>query len=149
MWTEGFILSTFQVSVCLFLSLQLCLSSAPFFLPGLLVSCVSLFQHWCALFLFLLLFSAFNFFFIPVHCTCMCACLVMWLFPTPWTVACQASLSMGFFRHGNWSALPIPTPGHLPDPGIKPMSFESLILIGSLFTSTPLGKPIVLHKITK
>ena len=41
---------------------------------------------------------------------------------TPWTVACQAPLSMGFSRQEYWSGLPCPSPGDLPDPGIKPAS---------------------------
>ena len=41
---------------------------------------------------------------------------------TPWTVACQALLSMGFSRQEYWSGLPFPSPGNLPDPGIKPRS---------------------------
>ena len=41
---------------------------------------------------------------------------------TPWTVACQATLSMGFSRQGYWSGLPFPSPGNLPDPGIKSRS---------------------------
>ena len=44
---------------------------------------------------------------------------------TLWTVACQASLSMGFPRQEYWSGLPFPSPGDLPDPGIErrsPMS---------------------------
>ena len=44
------------------------------------------------------------------------------LFATPWTVARQAPLSMEFSRQGDWSGLPFPTPGDLPDPEIKPMS---------------------------
>ena len=44
---------------------------------------------------------------------------------TPWTVACQTSLSMGFSRQEYWSELPFPTPGDLPDPGIKPTSPET------------------------
>jgi len=39
---------------------------------------------------------------------------------TPWAVAHQASLSMGFSRQGYRSGLPFPSPGDLPDPGIKP-----------------------------
>ena len=39
---------------------------------------------------------------------------------TPWTVACQLPLSMGFPRQEYWSRLPFPTPGDLPDPRIKP-----------------------------
>ena len=42
------------------------------------------------------------------------------LFAAPWTVACQAPLSMEFFRHEYWSGLPFPTPGNLPNPGIEP-----------------------------
>ena len=43
---------------------------------------------------------------------------------TPWTVTCQAPLSMGFSRREYWSGLPFPSPGDLPDPGIKPGSPE-------------------------
>ena len=41
---------------------------------------------------------------------------------TPWTVAFQAPLTMGFSRQEYWSGLPFPSPGYLPDPGIKPTS---------------------------
>ena len=41
---------------------------------------------------------------------------------TPWTVACQATLSMGFSRQEYWSGLPFPSPGDLPDLGIEPGS---------------------------
>ena len=41
---------------------------------------------------------------------------------TPWTVACQAPLSMEFSRQEYWSGMPFPSPGDLPDPGIKPLS---------------------------
>ena len=41
------------------------------------------------------------------------------LFMTPWMVACQAPLSVGFSRQENWSELPFPSPGDLPDPGIE------------------------------
>ena len=44
------------------------------------------------------------------------------LFATPWTVAYQAPLSMGFSRQEYWSALPFPSPGDLPNPGIEPRS---------------------------
>ena len=46
----------------------------------------------------------------------------VWLFETPWTVACQASLYMEFSRLECESELPFPFPGDLPDPGIKPRS---------------------------
>ena len=41
---------------------------------------------------------------------------------TLWTVAVQASLSMGFLRQEFWNGLPFPPPGDLPDPGIESMS---------------------------
>ena len=44
------------------------------------------------------------------------------IFATILTVAYQAPLSMGFSRQEYWSGLPSPPPGHLPDPGIEPIS---------------------------
>ena len=44
---------------------------------------------------------------------------------TPWTIACQAPLSMGFSRQEYWRRLPCPPPGDLPDPGVKPGSLIS------------------------
>ena len=44
------------------------------------------------------------------------------LFATPWTVAYQAHLSIGFSRQEYWSGLPFPSPGDLPNPGIEPES---------------------------
>ena len=41
-------------------------------------------------------------------------------FVTPWTVACQLPLSIGFPRQEDWSGLPFPSPGDLPDPGSNP-----------------------------
>ena len=59
-------------------------------------------------------------------CVCVCVCVKslsrVRLFVTPWTVAHQAPLSMGFSRQEYWSGLPFPPPGGLPDPGIKPRS---------------------------
>ena len=50
----------------------------------------------------------------------------------PWTVACQALLSVEFSRQGHWSGLPFPSPGGLPDPRIEPVSpalqVDSLLL---------------------
>ena len=43
-------------------------------------------------------------------------------FATPWTIARQAPLSMGFSRQEYWSGLPFPSPGDLPNQGIKPRS---------------------------
>ena len=50
---------------------------------------------------------------------------------TPWTVAHQAPLSLGFPRQEYWSGLPLPSPGDLPDPGIEP---KSPALAGGFFT---------------
>ena len=70
----------------------------------------------------------------------MCAQLLLRirLFVTPWTVALQALLFMGLSRQEYWSMFPFPTPGHLPDTGIKPVSPA---LAGGLFTPEPPGKP--------
>jgi len=43
-------------------------------------------------------------------------------FATPWTVAHQAPLSMGYSRQEDWSGLPFPPPRDLPNPGTKPKS---------------------------
>ena len=49
-------------------------------------------------------------------------------FSTPWTIACQAPLSMGFPRQEYWSGLPFPSPGDLLNPGIKAWQADSLPL---------------------
>ena len=59
-------------------------------------------------------------------------------FVTPWTVARQARLSMGFPRQEYWSGLPLPLPGDLPYPGIKP---RSSALQADPLQSEPPGKP--------
>ena len=71
------------------------------------------------------------------------------LFVTPWTVASQAPLSMGFPRQEYWSRLPCPPPGDLPDPGIKSVSPMSPALEGRLFTTEPLKKPRALWLLSK
>ena len=48
---------------------------------------------------------------------------------TPWTIARQASLSMGFSKQEYWSGLPFPSPGSLPDPGIKPAAPSLWVLV--------------------
>ena len=60
------------------------------------------------------------------------------LFATPWTVACQAPLSMRFFRQEYWNGLPFPTPGDLPIPGIES---RSPTLPEDSLPSQPPGKP--------
>ena len=70
--------------------------------------------------------------------------LSVWLFLTPWTVACQASLSMEFSRQEYRSGLPFPTPRDLPNPGIEPclLQMNSLPLYH-------LGSPLFLCKLKK
>ena len=54
--------------------------------------------------------------------------------PMDWTVAYQASPSMGFSRQEYWSGLPFPSPGDLPDSGIEFVSPVSPALAGEFFT---------------
>ena len=58
---------------------------------------------------------------------------------TPWTVAHEDHLSMEFSRQEYWSGMPLPPPGDLPDPGIKPMPPE---LAGGFFTTEQRGSPL-------
>ena len=76
-------------------------------------------------------------------CVCMCVShsVVSDSSATPWTVARQAPLSMGFSRQEYWSVLPFPSPGDLPNPGIEPMSPA---LAGKFFTTEPPGNPYLL-----
>ena len=55
------------------------------------------------------------------------------LFVTPWTIAYQAPLSMGFSRQEYLSGLSFPSPGDLPDPGIEP---KSPAFAGEFFTTS-------------
>ena len=58
------------------------------------------------------------------------------LFATPWTVACQAPLSVGFSRQKYWSGLPFPPAGDFPNPGIIPVSpqiYQKQASSGELF----------------
>ena len=73
---------------------------------------------------------------ISVH-ACVGVCSV-WLFATLWTIAGQASLSMGFSRQEYWSGVPFPSPGDFPNPGIKP---RCPALAGGFFTTVPCRKP--------
>ena len=63
----------------------------------------------------------------------------VWLFATTWTVAYQAPPSMGFSRQEYWNGLPFPSPGDLPNPGIKP---GSPALQADALPSEPPEKPI-------
>ena len=67
------------------------------------------------------------------------------LFATPWTVALQAPLSMEFSRQEYWSGLPFPSPGDLPNPGLKP---RSPALQADSLPSEPIRKPTDSHRWT-
>ena len=82
-----------------------------------------------------------------VHvCVCVCVCAQplssVQLFATPWTIAHQAPLPMGFFRQENWSGLPFPPPGDLPKPGIK---LTSPSLTDGSLPLSPQGSPRILN----
>ena len=62
------------------------------------------------------------------------------LFSTLWTITCQVPLSMGFSRQEYWSGLPYPSPGALPDSGIKSASLMSPALAGGFFATSATWK---------
>ena len=62
---------------------------------------------------------------------------IVWLFATPWSVAHEATLSMG---QEYWSGFPFPSPGDLPDPGIQPRS--PALEADSLLSETPEKPPV-------
>ena len=66
------------------------------------------------------------------------------LFATPWTVAHQASLSMGSSWQDYWSGLPCSLPGDLPDPG--PVSLTSPALAGKFFTTRATWEAHPMHR---
>ena len=69
-------------------------------------------------------------------CACVLTCFShVQLFVTPWTVACQAPLSMGFSKQEYWSGLPCPPAGDLPNPGTEPEPLMSPALAGGFFTT--------------
>ena len=73
--------------------------------------------------------------------TNICCCLVSKSYPTfgtLWIIAHQALLSMGFPRQGYWSGLLFPSPGDIPNPGIKPVAHALAV---GFFTAEPPGKP--------
>ena len=61
----------------------------------------------------------------------------VWPFATPQTVIHRAPLSMKFSTQEYWSGLPFPSPGDLPDPGIKPTFLVSPALASDFFTTVP------------
>ena len=74
---------------------------------------------------------------------CLVTKLCPTLFVTPWTVARQAPLSVGFPRQEYWSWLPFPSPGDFPYSATEP---ASPTLAGKFFTSESPGMPKILHR---
>ena len=79
------------------------------------------------------------------QCVCVCVCVhsVVSDSGTPWTVAHQVPLSLEFSRQEYWSGVSVPTPGDLPNPGIKPESLASLALAGIFFTTRAAWQALV------
>ena len=76
-----------------------------------------------------------------ITCTCMPSCFSrVQLFATPWTIAPQAPLSVGFSRREHWSVLPSPPSGDLPDPGMKSVSLMSPALAGRFCITSATGE---------
>ena len=75
-----------------------------------------------------------------LHTVSLQSCL---LFVPLWTVACQASLSMGFSRQECWSGSPFPSPGDVPYPGIELAYFTSPALASGFFHQCHLGRYIL------
>ena len=68
---------------------------------------------------------------------------------TLWTIACQATLFMGFSRQEYWSGLPFPLPGDRPRPGIEPVSLMSPALAGGFFTTSATWRDYQLNHIVR
>ena len=73
-------------------------------------------------------------------CVCAKSFSHVRLLATLWTVAHQASLSIGFSKQEYWSGLSCPSPGDLPDPKIEAASPKSLASTGGFFTTSATWK---------
>ena len=116
-----------------------------------------LFFHFMVFFFFQVLYFHVSYFFMITLAIFIFTFSYFWLllllfshsavfdtFVTPWTVAHQVYLSMGFPRQEYWSGLPFPSPGNLPNSGIKPTSLE---LGGRCFTTKPQGSSLLDYKL--
>ena len=104
---------------------------------------------------------------IPCACVCVCVCVCMCvcirahthaqslshvrLFATSWTIDHQAPPSIGFPRQEYWSGLPLPSPGDLPDPGIKLISPARVCCVGRqiLYRLSHLRSPALIECVEK
>ena len=79
-------------------------------------------------------------------CVCVSCSVVSNSFATPWTIARRAPLCMEFSRKEYWSGCQFPSPGDLPDSGIK---LRSLALQVDSLLSEPPGKPLLFKKLSR
>ena len=86
--------------------------------------------------------AIYSFIALNVHAQSLSHILV---FVTPWTVAHHAPLSLAFPRQEHWNGLPFPSPGDLPNPGIKPESPAAPALADRFVTTESPGKPMALN----
>ena len=115
-------------------------SSSNFLLPTQKKKVLIIYYVSFMVFLKILLYI--NFVFLEYIYVCVYTCSVTKLCPTlatPWTVAHQAPLSMGFSRQEYWSGLPCPLPVDLPNPGIELTSMSPVLAGGFSTTSTTWG----------
>ena len=77
----------------------------------------------------------------PSQLGSVCVLSCVWLFATPWTIAQQAPLSMGFSRQEYWSGLSFPPPGDLPNPRIKTVSSVAPALQADSLPMSHWGSP--------
>ena len=74
----------------------------------------------------------------------MYTCGLSYVFATPWTVACQAPLSMEFSRQDCWSEIPFPS-GNLSNPEVEPESLVAPALVSGFFTTCPTWEALKIH----
>ena len=107
-------------------------------------------SHWLTFILALPLFLRKFFMYIRV-CVCVCVCVCLFcvqllshvpIFETPWTVARQTPLSVGFSRQQEWSGCHLLLQGLFPTRGSNPYLLHLLLLASGFFTTAPPGKPI-------
>ena len=84
--------------------------------------------------------------FLSTTCLYLCVLRCVWLFATPWAVACQPPLSMRFPRQEYWIRLPPPTRGDLPDQGLNLCLLRLLHWQTDSLPLAPPGKPLEDHE---
>ena len=74
---------------------------------------------------------------IPINLWLLCMLSCVQLFEAPWSLACQAPLSMEFSRQEYWNGWPFPSPGDLPNTGTKPITRDAQCLTGVVISHSP------------